>query len=56
MRVLKNDFTKYLRKDEENDMGLEDSGWKLIHQDVFRPPSNVLLFSSLIGMGAQVSC
>jgi hypothetical protein len=54
MRVLKNDFTKYLRKDEENDMGLEDSGWKLIHQDVFRPPSNVLLFSSLIGMGAQL--
>ena len=33
---------------------MSQTGWKLIHQDVFRPPGNILLFSSLIGMGAQL--
>ncbi|KAF2088553.1 endosomal P24A protein-like protein [Saccharata proteae CBS 121410] len=32
----------------------EDSGWKLVHGDVFRPPKNPLFLSVLIGNGAQL--
>jgi transmembrane 9 superfamily protein 2/4 len=32
----------------------EDSGWKLVHGDVFRPPRNALLLSVMIGNGAQL--
>jgi len=31
----------------------EDYGWKLIHGDVFRFPTNKNLFCSLVGLGAQ---
>ena len=37
MRVLKNDFSRYARGDEE-DEDEEETGWKLVHGDVFRPP------------------
>jgi Endomembrane protein 70 len=32
----------------------EDSGWKLVHGDVFRPPRHTLLLSVLLGSGAQI--
>ncbi|XP_044724043.1 endomembrane protein 70 domain-containing protein [Hirsutella rhossiliensis] len=32
----------------------EDSGWKLVHGDVFRIPSHPLLLSVLLGNGAQL--
>jgi transmembrane 9 superfamily protein 2/4 len=32
----------------------EDSGWKLVHGDVFRPPKHTLLLSVLLGSGAQL--
>ena len=32
----------------------EDFGWKLVHGDVFRPPSNILLLSVFIGNGVQI--
>ncbi len=32
----------------------EDSGWKLVHGDVFRPPRQPLLLSVLAGNGAQL--
>jgi hypothetical protein len=32
----------------------EDWGWKLVHGEVFRTPSNPLLLSVLIGNGAQL--
>mmetsp|Transcript_6274 Transcript_6274/g.9514 ORF Transcript_6274/g.9514 Transcript_6274/m.9514 type:complete len:602 (-) Transcript_6274:315-2120(-) len=53
MRVLKNDFTRYMDMDEE-DIGEEETGWKLIHGDVFRMPVNSSLFSALIGAGVQL--
>lgn len=53
MRVLKNDFSRYMEMDED-DMVEEESGWKLIHGDVFRFPSNINLFSAVIGSGLQV--
>ena len=32
----------------------EDSGWKLVHGDVFRPPKRALLLSVLLGSGSQL--
>mmetsp|Transcript_5318 Transcript_5318/g.8225 ORF Transcript_5318/g.8225 Transcript_5318/m.8225 type:complete len:589 (+) Transcript_5318:70-1836(+) len=52
LRMLKNDFVKYTREDEDEDQ--EDTGWKLIHGDVFRFPSFTSLFSSIIGNGMQL--
>eukprot|EP01041_Mallomonas_annulata_P008975 gene8975-18573_t len=41
--------------DEEKAEEKEESGWKLVHADVFRPPSQYpLLFCVLIGTGTQV--
>ena len=36
VRVLKNDFLRYARSDEEDHVEAEESGWKLVHGDVFR--------------------
>ncbi|KAF2027220.1 endosomal integral membrane protein [Setomelanomma holmii] len=65
VRTLKKDIARYNRLDQfalddfgENgdveDGVAEDSGWKLVHGDVFRPPKNPLLLSVLIGNGAQL--
>eukprot|EP00904_Undaria_pinnatifida_P002897 jgi/Undpi1/12608/HiC_scaffold_6.g02277.m1 len=53
LRVIKNDFTRYMDGDED-DIGEEESGWKLIHGDVFRFPRHVNLFAALTGAGAQL--
>ncbi|CAM9611262.1 unnamed protein product, partial [Ectocarpus sp. 12 AP-2014] len=53
LRILKKDFTRYMDGDED-DIGEEESGWKLIHGDVFRFPSHVNLFAALTGAGAQL--
>lgn len=54
MRVLKKDFTRYMELDEEDFDDTEDSGWKLLHGDVFRFPAYPMLLSSAIGTGAQL--
>ncbi len=56
VRVLKNDFTRYSRADLEDQDEEEESGWKLVHGDVFRPPSSPLLFASMVGSGVQLLC
>jgi transmembrane 9 superfamily protein 2/4 len=39
-----------------DDDGEDSSGWKLVHGDVFRPPSsNPMLLSTLVGTGAQIA-
>ena len=38
----------------ERDVG-EESGWKLVHGDVFRPPRRLELLSALLGTGAQLA-
>lgn len=58
LRTLRNDFAKFA-KDEELDIegtrGLgDDSGWKQVHGDVFRAPSNLILFTALWGTGWQL--
>lgn len=54
MRVLKNDFSRYLELDEES-MEEEESGWKLIHGDVFRFPEFPVLFCASVGTGVQLN-
>lgn len=53
VRALKNDISKY------NEMNLDDefqeeTGWKLVHGDVFRSPPRLLLLSVLVGSGIQL--
>ncbi|KAH9613601.1 hypothetical protein KSS87_003195 [Heliosperma pusillum] len=59
MRTLRNDYAKYAREDDdleslERDVS-EESGWKLVHGDVFRPPRSLSLLSAVIGTGAQLA-
>lgn len=63
-RTLKKDIQRYNRLDQIDldDLGsnsiedgvVEDSGWKLVHGDVFRPPSHSLVLAVLVGNGAQL--
>lgn len=39
---------------QERDVS-EESGWKLVHGDVFRPPSHLGLLAALIGTGSQLA-
>jgi transmembrane 9 superfamily protein 1 len=58
MRVLKNDFVKYEQDVEIGGGGAggddDESGWKMIHGDVFRFPPHVSLLCSILGVGAQL--
>jgi transmembrane 9 superfamily protein 2/4 len=65
VRALKKDIARYNRLDQINLDDLsgtsaldedvqEDSGWKLVHGDVFRTPSHPLLLSVFLGNGAQL--
>jgi len=57
VRTLRKDYARYAKDDddvEDRDVG-EESGWKQVHGDVFRPPSNLILFSSLVGTWHQLA-
>jgi transmembrane 9 superfamily protein 1 len=54
VRVLKNDFSRYMSLEDELEFQEEESGWKLIHGDVFRPPPFVSVFAAFLGGGAQL--
>ncbi|KAF7549030.1 hypothetical protein G7046_g8474 [Stylonectria norvegica] len=66
VRTLKKDIARYNRLDQINlddlsgtsavleDGVQEDSGWKLVHGDVFRTPSYPLILSIFVGNGAQL--
>lgn len=66
MRALKKDIARYNRLDSFNlddlsgadgnaeDGIQEDSGWKLVHGDVFRMPGRPLLLSVFLGNGSQL--
>lgn len=79
IRVLKNDFSRYAKIDDEmeadgTNLALPDfffwekilkidlicaedeTGWKLVHGDVFRFPPHPILFSAVIGNGTQFLC
>ncbi|CZT43453.1 related to endosomal protein EMP70 precursor [Rhynchosporium secalis] len=66
LRTLRKDIARYNALDSINlddlsgtsavveDGIQEDSGWKLVHGDVFRTPSSPLLMSVFLGNGAQL--
>eukprot|EP00934_Nitzschia_sp_Nitz4_P007518 Nitzschia sp. Nitz4//scaffold10_size219509//43496//45655//NITZ4_001405-RA/size219509-processed-gene-0.118-mRNA-1//-1//CDS//3329532851//7508//frame0 len=52
VRTLRQDIAGY---NEMSSLDEEETGWKLVHGDVFRPPStHPMLFSVLVGTGAQI--
>ncbi|MCP9260558.1 Transmembrane 9 superfamily member 4 [Dirofilaria immitis] len=53
VRTVRRDIAKY-NKGEELDDTLEESGWKLVHGDVFRPPPSSMLLVNFIGAGIQL--
>lgn len=53
MRILKKDFSRYLEVDEE-ELAEDESGWKMVHGDVFRSPQHVNLLAAFLGSGAQI--
>nr|CAD47840.1 putative phagocytic receptor 1b [Dictyostelium discoideum] len=54
MKILKNDYSRYSKTDEEEDSDYqEDYGWKLVHGDVFRFPPYKNVFSAFYGIGWQ---
>ncbi|KAH0558510.1 hypothetical protein GP486_004837 [Trichoglossum hirsutum] len=66
LRALRKDIARYNQVDQYNldelngtsaaleDGVQEDSGWKLVHGDVFRAPKYPLLLSIFLGSGAQL--
>mmetsp|Transcript_20315 Transcript_20315/g.29164 ORF Transcript_20315/g.29164 Transcript_20315/m.29164 type:complete len:462 (-) Transcript_20315:17-1402(-) len=53
MRILKKDFSRYMEVDED-EIAEEETGWKMINGDVFRPPQHLSLFTACVGTGAQI--
>jgi transmembrane 9 superfamily member 2/4 len=59
VRNLRRDIAAYnalaTLTDEEKDEEADETGWKLIHADVFRPPqSHTMLYCVFLGSGAQL--
>ena len=59
VRNLKRDIAAYnalaALADDEKDDDMDESGWKLVHADVFRPPQNFpMLYCVFIGSGVQM--
>jgi transmembrane 9 superfamily protein 1 len=54
LRIVRNDLTQYLTEDEEEGMMEVETGWKLVHTEVFRAPEYPNLFASIIGAGAHL--
>merc|ERR1719473_2613975 len=52
MRTLRRDFNRYNEQDKEDLQ--EESGWKLVHADVFRPPPNAIFLCASLGTGMQL--
>ncbi|KAG5437029.1 hypothetical protein PCANB_001305 [Pneumocystis canis] len=53
-RTLHKDIMRYNSDFFDQEELQEDSGWKLVHGDVFRTPNNSLLLSIFLGSGAQL--
>jgi len=54
MRTLHADFRRYREMDTNSEEAQEETGWKLVHGDVFRAPSKPMLLSFSVGSGVQV--
>ena len=58
LHLFRRDIAAYNREDleEELDEAIEETGWKLVHGDVFRAPEYPRLLCSLLGSGVQIFC
>jgi len=56
MRTLKNDYARYTSGDDDLELErvVDESGWKQVHGDVFRPPRFLLMYAALIATGNQL--
>jgi transmembrane 9 superfamily protein 2/4 len=55
MRTLHRDLRRYNELDQMTEEEREEeTGWKLVHGDVFRPPQHAGLLSILVGTGTQL--
>jgi transmembrane 9 superfamily member 2/4 len=56
IRTLRKDIAGY-NEMQTLEEAQEETGWKLVHGDVFRPPEfSPMLFSVLVGTGGQIGC
>ncbi|KAF8064568.1 TMN7 [Scenedesmus sp. PABB004] len=53
VRTLWRDIAKYNALDAQEEAA-EESGWKLVHGDVFRPPPRASLLATYVGVGVQL--
>ncbi|XP_035838757.1 transmembrane 9 superfamily member 7 [Helianthus annuus] len=53
MRTLHKDISNFNQLDPQ-DESEEETGWKVVHGDVFRPPVNSRLLSVYVGAGVQI--
>jgi len=53
IRTLWRDIAKYNQLDDQEEAA-EESGWKLVHGDVFRPPEHASLLATYVGVGVQL--
>uniref|UniRef100_A0A8D0DC57 Transmembrane 9 superfamily member n=1 Tax=Sander lucioperca TaxID=283035 RepID=A0A8D0DC57_SANLU len=56
LRTLHKDIARYNQVDQVKSMedAQEESGWKQVHGDVFRPPRKGMLLSVFLGQGTQI--
>jgi len=54
MRTLHKDLIAYNNADQNEESQQEETGWKLIYGEVFRPPVHGGFLSMLVGTGVQV--
>ncbi|GMH34237.1 hypothetical protein BSKO_02071 [Bryopsis sp. KO-2023] len=53
LRTLHRDIAAY-NEMQTAEEAMEETGWKLVHGDVFRPPAAGSLLSSYVGVGVQI--
>lgn len=53
LRTVHKDLAKYNAANDAEDVE-EEYGWKLLHGDVFRPPTKGLLLTVFLGSGVQI--
>ncbi|KAF5406029.1 Transmembrane 9 superfamily member [Paragonimus heterotremus] len=58
LRTLRRDYARYNKEEGLSDLDRElgdEYGWKQVHGDVFRQPTNPCLLASLVGSGAHLA-
>ncbi|CAF0915524.1 unnamed protein product [Adineta steineri] len=52
IKTLRRDIARYNKEDADD--SIEETGWKLVHGDVFRPPRGKNYLAALVGSGIQI--